>query len=87
MVSLVLVLTGTVALAWGIVRGYLSARAALLTLSGEGEPTRTLIEASRPLYARTRVRASLRCALLAVLWLVVAMYGLYMATVGMEVYR
>lgn len=85
--SLVLILTGTVALAWGLVRGYLSARAALLPLVAEGEPTRTLIEASRPLYARTRVRTSLRRAVAAVAWLAVALYGLFLVTVGVEVIR
>ncbi len=87
MASIVLILSGTIAAAWGLVRGYLSARAALLPLSGEGEPTRTLIEASRPVYARARVRASIRRGALAVLWLVVAMYGLFLLTVGMEVIR
>ena len=87
MAALVLILTGSFALAWGLVRGYLSARAALLPLAGEGEPTRTLIEASKPVYARTRVRTSVRRAGSAVVWLVVAMYGLFLVTVGLEVVR
>ncbi len=85
--ALVLILTGTFALAWGLVRGFVSARAALLPLSRDGEPTRILIEASRPAYERTRVRASVRCAVRAALWLVVAMYGLFLVTVGVEVLR
>jgi len=87
MPALVLILAGTFALTYGLVRGYLSARAALLPLTGDGEPTRGLIEASRPVYARTRVRTAARHAALAVVWLVVAMYGLYLATVGVEVFR
>lgn len=82
-----LIATGTFALGWGLVHGYLSARAALLPLAGEGEPTRTLIESSKPVYARARVRTSARRAAFALLWLVVAMYGLYLVTVGMEVFR
>ena len=87
MAALVLILTGSFALAWGLVRGYLSARAALLPLVGEGEPTRTLIETSKPVYERTRVRASVRHAAFAVVWLAVAMYGLFLVTVGVEVVR
>ena len=85
--ALVLILTGTYALAWGLVRGYLSARAALLPIVTEGEPTRSLIEASKPVYARTRIRASVRSAAIAVAWLTVAMYGLFLTTVGLEVWR
>ncbi|HEY5629128.1 MAG TPA: hypothetical protein VIR16_06425 [Candidatus Limnocylindrales bacterium] len=87
MAALVLILSGTFALAWGLVRGYRSARAALVPMLGDGEPTRGLIEASRPLYARTRVRAAMRHAVIAVVWLSVAMYGLFLATVGVEVLR
>jgi hypothetical protein len=85
--ALVLILSGTFALGWGVVRGYLCARAALLPLTGEGEPTRGLIEASRPVYARTRIRTAARQAALAVVWLAVALYGLYLATVGVEALR
>jgi hypothetical protein len=85
--ALVLILTGTFALAWGLVRGYVSARVALLSLVGDGEPTRSLIESSRPVYARARVRARARRVASSVLWLTVAMYGLFLVTVGMEVVR
>jgi hypothetical protein len=87
MAASVLILTGFFALAWGLVRGYLSARAAMLPLAGGGEPTRTLIEAAKPVYARSRVRTSVRRAASAVLWLVVAMYGLFLLTTGAEVIR
>jgi hypothetical protein len=85
--ALVLIASGTYALAWGLVRGYVSARAALLPLVGDGEPTRSLIEASKPVFARTRVRTSIRFAALAVGWLVIALYGLFLTTVGVEVFR
>ncbi len=87
MAALVLILSGTYALAWGLVHGYLSARAAVLPMLSDGEPTRGAIEASRPIYQRTRVRAAMRHAAFAVMWLAVAMYGLLLATVGVEVVR
>lgn len=78
-------LSGFVALAWGSWRGYAAARAAVLPLVRDGDPTRTLIEATRPIHARSRVRIVARHAVLAVVWLSVAMYGLYLLTVGLEV--
>ena len=78
-------LSGFVALAWGSWRGYAAARAAVLPLVRDGDPTRTLIEATRPIHARSRVRIAARHVVLAVVWLSVAMYGLYLLTVGLEV--
>ncbi len=57
MAALVLILSGTYASAWGLVRWHLSARAAM------------------------------RHAAFAVIWLPVAIYGLFPATVGLEVVR
>ena len=85
--AFVLILTGTYALAWGLVRGYSCARAALTPLLSDGEPTRRLIEAAKPVYERTKVRTSVRSAVSAVAWLIVAMYGLFLVAVGMEVGR
>jgi hypothetical protein len=87
MAALVLILSGTYALGWGLVRGYVSARAAVVPMLGDGEPTRHVIEASRPVYERARVRAAMRHAAVAMVWLAVAMYGLFLATVGVEVIR
>jgi hypothetical protein len=87
MAALVLILTGTYALAWGLIRGWLSARRAVLPLVRDGEPTRRLIESSRPVYARARVRSSARSTATAVAWLLVAAYGLFLATVGVEAFR
>jgi hypothetical protein len=87
MAALVLILTGTFAVAWGLVRGYLSARDALMPLMTDGEPTRRLIEASKPVYSRSRVRTTVRRGALAAAWLAVAMYGLFLATVGVEALR
>lgn len=85
MLSAVLIATGLIATAWGCWRGYAAARAAMVPLLREGEPTRALVDASRPVHARTRVRVAARNVLVAVLWLAVAMYGLFLATVGMGV--
>jgi hypothetical protein len=82
MVSAVLVLSGLFATVYGTWRGYVAARDALVPLLREGEPTRTLIEASRPLHARSRVRIVARRVVIAVAWLSIALYGLYLATVG-----
>ena len=84
MTAVVLLAAGAFLAGWGSWRGYQSARAALLPLVREGDPTRTLIDASRPVHARTRVRVMARHVLLAVAWLSVAMYGLFLATVGAE---
>jgi hypothetical protein len=87
MVGAVLVLSGMVAMGYGSWRGYASARAALLPLVREGDPTRTLIEASRPFHTRSRVRVALRQVVLAVGWLSVALYGMYLLSAGITVGR
>ena len=85
MLAAVLVVSGLFAIAYGSWRGYVAARTAMLPLLREGDPTRTLVEAGRPLHARTRVRVAVHQVLLAVGWLTVALYGLYLATVGTAV--
>jgi hypothetical protein len=85
LLSAVLIASGLFATVVGCWRGYLAARAALVPLLRDGEPTRSLIEASRPVHARSRVRIAARQVLVAVLWLSVALYGMYLATVGMAV--
>jgi hypothetical protein len=84
MTALVLLAAGTLLTAWGSWRGYQAARAALLPLVREGDATRTLIDASRPVHARARVRIMARHVVVAVGWLAVAMYGLFLVTVGLE---
>jgi hypothetical protein len=85
MTALVLIAAGAFLAAWGSWRGYVAARAALVPFVREGEPTRTLVEASRPVHARSRVRIMARHVVAAVAWLSVAMYGLFLTTVGLEV--
>ncbi len=83
MLSAILIATGLIATAWGCWRGYAAARTSLVPLLRQGEPTRTLVDAARPVHARIRVRLAARNVLLAVAWLGVAMYGLYLTTVGL----
>jgi hypothetical protein len=85
MIGAVLLATGLFALVYGSWRGYAAARAALLPLVREGDETRRLIEAARPIHARSRVRVVVRQVLLAIAWIMVAMYGLYLASAGAEV--
>lgn len=85
MAAIVLVLTGCYALAFGLVRGYLCARAALVPLATAGEPTRALVESTKRVYARPRVRMAVRNVASALLWLAVAMYGLFLLSVGVAV--
>ena len=84
MTALVLVCAGAFLAAIGSLRGYGAARAALMPLVREGDPTRTLIDATRPVHARTRVRLMARNVVLAVGWLTLAMYGLFLTTIGLE---
>jgi hypothetical protein len=85
MVAAILVLTGLAVAVYAVWRGYVAARAAMLPLLREGEPTRTLIDAGRPIHARTRVRVAARHVVVAVGWLTIALYGMYLATVGTAV--
>jgi hypothetical protein len=87
MVGATLLLCGVIAISYGSWRGYSAARSALLPLLRDGDETRALIDASRPLHARNRVRVVARNVALAVAWILVAMYGLYLATAGATVYR
>jgi hypothetical protein len=84
MPSLVLLLCGAVLAVYGSWRGYAGARTALLPLVRAGDPTRDLVDATRPVHARTRVRVAVRHVAGAVGWLTVALYGLYLATTGLE---
>jgi hypothetical protein len=81
--SAVLILTGLAAAAIGTWRGYAAARMAIGPLIHEGEPTRTLIDAGRPVLRRTRVRSVARHVAAALAWLAIAMYGLFLLSVGL----
>jgi hypothetical protein len=87
MVGAILLLSGFVAVTYGSWRGYAAARSALVPLLREGDETRTLIDAARPVHARSRVRVAARNVGVAIMWIGVAMYGLYLATMGATVIR
>ncbi|HKG57020.1 MAG TPA: hypothetical protein VKA85_07220 [Candidatus Limnocylindrales bacterium] len=76
----VVTLCGLVALVLGTWRSYAVAREALGPLAHDGDPTRTAIEAARPLHARFRIRLFLRRVTIAVGWLLVALYGLFLVS-------
>lgn len=78
MADAVLLLCGLTAAVLGTWRGYVVAREAVGPFVHEGDPTRTLIEAGRPIHARPRVRLFARRVLVACGWLALAMYGLYL---------
>ena len=82
MTGVVLVWAGVFLAFWGAWRGYGAARAALVPLLRDGDPTRSLVDATRPVHARVRVRLAARNVVTAVAWLGIAMYGMYLATVG-----
>jgi hypothetical protein len=74
----VLLLSGLLVAAIGTWRGYANARLVVAPLVHPGEPTRTAVEATQPPAERARVRRAARNLLVAVGWLLIAMYGLYL---------
>ena len=84
MLTAVLVASGLFTLVYGCLRGYSAARSALLPMVREGEPTRALVESVQPVHARARVRLVARYVALAIGWISVAMYGMYLVAVGLE---
>lgn len=82
MIGSILVGCGAAILALASIRSYGLARRALAPLAHEGDPTRTAIEASRPLVLRPRVRRIARDVAASVGWLAVAMYGLFLVARG-----
>jgi hypothetical protein len=83
-VGAILGLCGGVAAIVGAWRGYALAREAIAPLAHAGEPTRTAIEATRPLLARSRVRLFARRVAVSLGWIAIAIYGLYLLSVGLE---
>jgi hypothetical protein len=82
MLSAVLVATGSFLAVCGCLRGYAAARAALAPMLREGDQTRTLVDATLPLLARTRIRVAARNVAMAMAWVAVSLYGLYLGTIG-----
>ncbi len=82
-----MLLSGFIAVTYGSWRGYAAARSALVPLIRDGDETRSRIEASRPVHDRLRVRVAARHVAFALVWIVVAMYGVFLLTAGAEVLR
>ena len=82
--SVLLTACGIVAATIGAWRSYAVARQAIGPIVHEGDPTRTALEAARPILTRPRVRLFLRRVAVSVAWLVVAGYGLYLVVAGLE---
>jgi hypothetical protein len=80
--GIVLTACGLTALVLGAWRSYAVARDALGPIVHDGEPTRTTLEATWPIYRRSRVRRFVRRVAVSVGWLSIAMYGLFLVTVG-----
>lgn len=80
--SILLTFCGLVAFVVAGWRSYSIARQALGPLVHDGEPTRTAIEAARPVQDRFRVRLFVRRVAVSVGWLVLALYGLLLMSVG-----
>ncbi len=66
-------------------RGWANARCALSSLARVGDPTREGIDARRPILVRSRVHRFVRPLAASILWLVAAMYGLYLVSAGLAV--
>ena len=87
MIGGILLATGLAIAAYGVWRSYVAARSAILPLVREGDPTRSLIDATRPLHSRTRFRTAARNVAIALGWIAVSMYGVFLATVGTVISR
>ena len=79
----VLLACGTVAFVAGTWRSYAAAREAVGPFVHAGEPTRTAVEATKPLVARPRIRLFARRVVTSMSWLAVGMYGLFLITSGL----
>jgi hypothetical protein len=82
MIALVLVGCGVAAATMATLFSYASVRDALAPLVHGGDETRALVDAGRPFHQRSRVRRFARRVTVAIGWAIVAMYGLFLATVG-----
>ena len=84
MIGLVLLSCGALAVVLGATRGYAAARQAIAPLIHAGDPTRTAIEATRPVLARPRVRLFVRRLVISMGWIALGLYGLFLASVGLD---
>jgi len=80
--SALLVTCGLVLAGVGTWTGYRHAREAIVPAAPPGDPTRSAIDAARPLHARIAVRRFARSVAAAMIWLALALYGLFLAQTG-----
>lgn len=80
--SAVLVTCGLVLAGVGTWTGYRHARAAIVPSAQPGDPTRSAIDAARPVHARIAVRRFARSVAASLIWLALALYGLFLAQTG-----
>jgi hypothetical protein len=78
MVRFVLQLCGVIAIVIAASRSYAATRQAVGPFVHEGDPTRTALEATRRITDRPRVRLFARRLVVAIGWLAVVMYGLFL---------
>lgn len=83
MIEAILTGSGVVLFGAAVARAYAASRAAIGPVVNPEEPTRAAIDAARPLVARSRVRRFVRSTVVAGAWLVLAGYGLFLASVGL----
>ena len=82
--GMLLVTVGAAVIGLAAWRSYGAVRLAIGPLVHDGEPTRSLIEASRPVHERARIRSFARGLTLSIGWLIVALYGLVLVSVGLS---
>jgi hypothetical protein len=78
MARFVLQLCGVIAIVIAASRSYAATRQAVGPFVHEGDPTRTALEATRRITDRPRVRLFARRLVVAIGWLAVVMYGLFL---------
>jgi hypothetical protein len=78
MTSIVLQVCGVIAVVIAASRSYAATREAVGPFVHDGDPTRSAIEATRRITDRPRVRLFARRLAVAIGWLAVAMYGLFL---------
>ncbi len=66
----------------GVRSGYRSSRAAIVSLAGDGKPTRAAVAASRPFLACAGMRRFVRPVAAAMPWPGIAMYDRLMVSLG-----
>lgn len=73
---------GLVLAAVGALSGYRNARDAVAPAVHDGDPTRSAIEAARPLHDRPAVRRFARSVAVSLGWLALAVYGIFLVSAG-----